>query len=180
MAVTLEQISSWLTEKEIKHQHITEKEIIVFVTGDGETSQSHFIRAREDGELFDWGMQLLDDERESVNIKGHKHSGLILSHMLYMNYNTKFGTWEFDPSDGDIRLQIEIPLEDAVMTPKQFNRILGFMTSNAQKGADDIRHIMKTGEVPKDKSSEDLMATLEEMLETLKRANGESSDEDAI
>jgi len=178
MAFTLEQISTWLTEKETKHKHDKEKELIIFGTGNGETHQSHFIRAREDGELFDWGMQLLDADLNNMKIADNEYSAKILSHMLYMNFSTKFGTWEFDPSDGDIRLQVEIPLEDALMTQKQFSRIYGFMTKNGQEGADAIRHIMKTGEVPDDTKEEDMIAKLEEMLAQLKAE--ETSSEEGI
>lgn len=168
MAVTLEQIGTWLKESEIKFEHNAEKEVIVFVMSSEESSQAHFIRAREDGELFDWAMQLLDSNRDNINIKENQYSAKVLSHMLYMNYQTKFGTWEFDPSDGDIRLQVEIPLEDAVMTTKQFKRILGFMRKNGQEGADQIRHIMKSGALPEDNSEEEMIAKLEEMLARLK------------
>lgn len=176
MAVTLEQIATWLKENEIKFEHNTEKEVIVFVMSSDEASQAHFIRTREDGELFDWAMQLLDSNRDNVNIKDNQYAAKVLSHMLYMNYQTKFGTWEFDPADGDIRLQVEIPLEDALMTEKQFKRILGFMRKNGQEGADAVLHIMKTGELPEENSEEEMIATLEEMLAKLKGETATSEE----
>jgi len=176
MAITLEQISTWLTEKETNHKHDTDKGIIIFATGNSETTQSHFIRARENGELFSWQMQILDSELDNIKIKDNQYLLEILSHILYMNYNTKFGTWEFDPTDGDIRLVVEIPLEDAIMTEKQFSRIYGFMTANGQEGADAVRSIMKTGKAPLDSDeAADRIAQLEEMLRQL-----QAGDDDAI
>ena len=172
MAITLEQISTWLNEKETNHKHDTDKEVIIFAAGDSETTQSHFIRATENGEMFKWQMQLLDSDLNNIMIKDSQYLLTILSHILYMNYTTKFGTWEFDPSDGDIRLVVEIPLEDALMTQKQFSRIYGFMTRNAQEGADAVRSVLKTGKVPLDSDeAAKKIAELEAMLKSLQAAS---------
>ncbi|MGB5964569.1 MAG: YbjN domain-containing protein [Sulfurimonadaceae bacterium] len=180
MAVTLEQIGTWLTNSGVNHQHVEEKDLIIFVMGNEKTSQAHFIRARENGELFDWAMQLLDENRDNVNLGDNQYSAKVLSHMLYMNYQTKFGTWEFDPADGDIRLEVEIPLEDALMTEKQFNRILGFMRKNGQSGADEIRQLMTTGELSKaaddDSSEAATIAKLEAMLAQLRGGVATAAD----
>ena len=120
MAVTLQEISSWLDKLETKHHLDEDREVVVYGFGSEEQAQSVYIRAKEDGEMFEVNMQLLDDNKDNKNIKDHEHASKVLQHMLYLNYKTKFGTWEFDPSDGDIRLAVEIPLEDAIMTEKQF------------------------------------------------------------
>ena len=177
MPVTLEQIGTLLEADEINFHHNKEKEFILFMTGNEKTSQSHFIRAKENGDIFEWQMQILDDNKDMVMIKDHQHAPLALSHMLSMNYSTKFGTWEYDPSDGDMRLAVEIPLEDALMTDKQFARISGFMVTNGQDGADAIRHILKTGEAPQDDSKAEMVAKIEAMLAQLK---GDSSSDDGI
>lgn len=178
MAVTLETIATMLEEKEVKFHHDSEKEVIVFAAGDEDTTQSHFIRTREDGEMFQWQMQLLDDNKDTITIKDHAHAPVALSHMLGMNYNTKFGTWEYDLTDGDIRLAVEIPLEDALMTEKQFSRIFGYMIDNGQKGADAIRHILETGKIPEDNSDAEMLAKLEALMELLQK--GSASSEDGI
>ena len=180
MAITLEEVATRLKEKEVKFHHDTEKGLILFAAGNEETTQSNFIRTPEDGSLFKWQMQILDSEKDKITIKDHPHASVAITHMLSLNYGTKFGTWEYDPSDGDIRLAIEIPLEDAVMTDKQFSRVFGYMIDDGQDGADDIRHILKTGEVPKDKSESnaEMIAKLEAMLEVLQKYS--SSDSDGI
>lgn len=176
MAVELKQISVWLNESEVKHNHDEEREVIVFAGGDEEHTQSYFIRARDKGEVFDLNMQLLDSERDNITIKDHPHAGLALAHMLHLNYNTKFGTWEYDPTDGDIRLAIEIPLEDAIMTQKQFDRIMGMAFRNGGDMAKEIRHILNTGEVPEDNSKDEMISQLEAMLAQLKGADVASDD----
>jgi len=184
MSVSLEQIAKWLESQSVKYKHDTEKEVIVFGAGNDETTQAHYIRAKEDGTMFEWQMQLLDENTKNISIKNHEHAELALSHMLYVNYQTKFGTWEYDPSDGDIRLAVEIPLEDSVMTEKQFNRIFSYMVSNGQENSDEIRHILATGELKEDNSDAEMLATLEAMLEMLKSKTGDDSsskeDEEGI
>jgi len=180
MAVTLNQIAQWLTEKEVNFHHDTEKEVIIFATGNKGTMQYHFIRTKENGDIFEWQMQILDENKNQIMIKDHQYVTKALSHMLYLNYKTKFGTWEYDPSDGDIRLAIEIPLEDALMTTKQFDRILNYMIRDGQNGADDIRHILSTGEVSKESTEDNMIAQLEAMLAQLKGESSSDSITDGI
>mgnify|MGYP002642063193 CR=1 FL=1 len=117
--------------------------------------------------------------KDNLNIKDHKYAGQVLSHLLFLNYKTKFGTWEFDPSDGDIRLAVEIPLEDALMTEKQFLRIKDFMVQNGDTHADEILHILKTGEAPEDNSKADMVAMLEKMLADLKSDSSDKPSSDS-
>ena len=176
MSVTLEQIAKYLNNAELKYQHDEEKELIFLASGDEGSVYTHFIRAKEDGDIFEWQMQILDDTRDIIDIKDHKHTGKVLSHLLFLNYKTKFGTWEFNPKDGDIRLAVEIPLEDALITEKQFNRIMSLMLVDAAKHADEILHILKTGESPKDNSEAEILAMFEELLEQLKDTSFDDND----
>jgi len=183
MAVKLEEIMEYLKNADFKHHHDKENEVVVLMTGDEDSTYAHFIRANDDGRIFEWQMEILDENRKRLNIKNHKYAGQVLSHLLFLNYKTKFGTWEYDPSDGDVRLAVEIPLEDALMTEDQFNRIKDFMVHNGDTHADEILQILQTGEVPKDESA-DMFAQLELMLAELqakkKELTGNDSDEDGI
>ncbi|MCX6051031.1 MAG: hypothetical protein NTZ60_00820 [Campylobacterales bacterium] len=180
MAIELKQIVEWLEEQELKFQHIQEKSVIILMSGNEKETQTHFIRAKDDGVIFEWTMQLLDENNDNIKIKDHKYSMQVLSHILYINYQTKFGTWEFDPSDGDIRLAVEIPLEDALMTKKQFNRVSEYMLGYGSSSASEIRQILKTGEVPKDPSNAAMVAQLEAMLAQLKGSSSSASSSDGI
>lgn len=175
MAVTLEQIAGYLNNADLKYKHDEEKELIYLISSDEESMYSHFIRAKEYGDIFEWQMQILNDTMENLNIKDHKYAGIVISHLLFLNYKTKFGTWEFNPKDGDIRLAVEIPLEDALMTEKQFQRIISLMLNDANQHAEEIMHILNTGEVPKGNSEAEMLAMLEKMLAQLKDT---SSDDD--
>lgn len=177
MAVNLEQVGEWLEAIGIRFDHSTEDEVIVFFHGDDETTQAHYIRTIEDGDVFQWHMNILDDDNDAILIKDHKYSSKVLSHMLYMNYQTKFGTWEYDPNDGEIRLSVEIPLEDALMTEKQFMRIVGFMIKDGQNGADAIRHILLTGKVKEDDSDAALLALMAALSKDMDDKGADSSED---
>jgi len=59
-----------------------------------------------------------------AGIQDHPHKGAILQTMLAISWETKMLQWEYDPSDGEIRAIIEFPLEDSILTEKQFHRCL--------------------------------------------------------
>lgn len=160
MAVTLSEISGWLDNREIKHGAEEEDSKIIFVfTGDKTIGIK--VELEEDGELVQLYANLLDDEdRGVVRVKEHEHLPLVLQHILTINYNEKFGAWEFDPSDGEVRFAVEIPLEDASMTEKQFNRILGHVL-NSEEHFVNILKILETGELPKDDDDSDPEAMFE-------------------
>lgn len=146
MAVTLDEISGWLTELDYGHKQT--EDAIFYATGTDELKVAVIIKAKEDGSLFELEMGILNDDVDKVCLKDNEYLDKILPHLLYLNYSTKFGTWEYDPSDGDVHMQIEIPLEDALMTKKQFERIVDYVAQNGHTHAEEIIQIMKTGEVP--------------------------------
>ena len=159
MAITIDEIKSWLDQDGLKY-NVSDGGTIV--TGFYENEMVN-IRANDDGDMFELKVNKVDPETESIlKIQDHKHQILVLQHMLYMNYNTKFGTWEFDPSGGEIRAKVEIPLEDATMTYKQFKRIIGYC-SDIHEGFDELENIMHTGQCPEDDSN-DLSSLLAGML----------------
>lgn len=178
MAVTLEEIAGYLEKAELKYDYDKDREVIVLASGDEDSTYAHFIRTQENGEIFKWQMQILDDNQDNLAVKEHKYLDKFLAHMLYLNYSTKFGTWEYDPSDGDVRLAVEIPLEDALMTEKQFLRIAGLMLKNGSEEAEELLEVLETGEFPKQDNSETI-AQLEAMLASLKGTDSDS-DEDGI
>jgi len=150
MAVALQEISSWLDNADVSHEVLNDDNKIVFGISNGETNKGIAIELEENGKVFQLYVNLLDEHGKIVKIKDHQHEAKVWSHILSLNYKTKFGTWEYDPTDGEIRCAIEIPLEDATMTEKQFKRIFGYVTKDAQDGFDAILKILETGEVPDD------------------------------
>lgn len=177
MAVELKEISGWLDNIEIKHR-LSEDEIQTGLGGD--VSLAVKIQTKDDGKTFELVANCVDLEKEEfLRIKDHEHCNIVLPHLLYLNYKTKFGTWEYDPTDGEIRLAVEIPLEDALMTEEQFLRIFQYVGNNVDTYYKEINEILQTGVLPKeDDNVEDL---LRQMLQMLKDGKDKSSnDEDGI
>ncbi len=142
MGMSLETISKWLDEDDTKHHHDQEKEVIIF-GAKGDVQTIHFIRLREEGELFDYQVQIRVDDENLVVPSDHTNINKLLQYLLHKNYVTKFGCWEYDYTDGDIRFSVEIPLEDGSLTQKQFNRITSMMYTNVDTMCKEILDLLE-------------------------------------
>jgi hypothetical protein len=147
MAMTLEAISTMLDELEFTHTLRTEDSMIFAGGGSSDNRLGYFIDLQEDGEIFQMDARPLDDNGDLVKAKDHKHLNVLMSYLLLRNYQTKFGTWEYNNENGTVRLMVEIPLEDNDLTKKQLNRIIKMMLS-CSKETGDIKHILAHGSLP--------------------------------
>lgn len=59
-----------------------------------------------------------------LQVKDQIFKGILFQTMLAINSEVKMLRFEYDPSDGEVRASIELPLEDAEFTERQFNRCL--------------------------------------------------------
>lgn len=177
MAVTLQEISGWLDNIGLKHD-IKEDDSKIITAMNQDRFMGITIEVEEDGELLQiYSNLLIGEENKSLKVKEHEHSGLVLQHMLKINYDTKFGTWEFDPKDGEIRFAVEIPLEDAKMTEKQFKRIISVI-AQSEDGFAELLKIMETGECPEDKTMDDMLTMM--LMGMLKEKLGDDADLDDL
>lgn len=168
MAVTIEEISGWLDQLEYKYK--LEDDKVVLMTGDEDSTNIHFVKAKDEGRIFEWSMSIVDEEKkEKFKVKEHEHLSTLLAYLLQLNYTTKFGTWEYDAKDGEIAFNVEIPLEDAKMTFKQFERICS-LTMDTLEYTDNIKKILATGEIPENKEDE-MMEMLEALLAFTKQGS---------
>lgn len=84
-----------------------------------------------------------------VGVQEHPYKGTILQTMLAISWETKMLQWEYDPSDGEIRAIIEFPLEDSILTEKQFNRCLSGLIQIVDNIAmPRLKEVMSTGKDP--------------------------------
>lgn len=178
MAVTLEEIGGFLETTGYKFEHDQENDLILTGLQNKNEKGAIFIKTKENGDVFTLEMEPLDEEGNPFDISlASDHVGLVFQQMLYANYNTKFGTWEYDPSDGDLRFTVEIPLEDATMTQKQFDRVLSG-ANTALEYQSKFKYILEHGEIPEDSTQEEMIGQLEELLAMLKK--DAVADEDGI
>jgi len=179
MAITLDEVKGWLDTQNLTYQEAENHDAAVHLGFSDEEFNGYLkIELEEDGELIQFYCnQIIDDEM--LKIKEHKHKFLVLQYLLDKNYQEKFGTWEVDPTDGEVRFAVEIPLEDNTLTEKQFLRILN-RAVGTQENFEEIHKILETGEIPA--SEIEAVALLEELLEILKEqeAQNVTVNEDGI
>ncbi|MDF1884109.1 YbjN domain-containing protein [Sulfurimonas sp. SAG-AH-194-C21] len=167
MAMTLKEVSTIFTELDFEHKLIEEKDLILSAGGNKNNRLAYYIRCRDEDKTFDMAAQLLDDETNHISVKGSQHMPTLMAYLLLRNYQTKFGTWELDPEDGDIKFTVEIPLEDNTLTKAQLKRIIKIMNSTSDE-AKDIKSIVATGKLPLDEDeAAKKIAELEAMLAQL-------------
>ena len=172
MGATLEQISGFLDNKEWKYRlDREESRILTGVYGENIEDFLIVIELDEDGEFFE-----IFAPRVLAGVKDHPHKTAILQTMLCISWETKMLQWEYDPSDGEIRAIIEFPLEDAILTERQFYRCLHSLVQLVDELAlPRLQAVMETGEDPGDlEEGERLLLALQEeapgLLTILERA----------
>lgn len=172
MAMSLKEVSTVFDTIGWKHKLDEEDGVIISMGGNSSSNLAFFTRMREDGELFDMAGRLLDDNNDQVNAKGSAHIKVLMSYLLLRNYQTKFGTWEFDHESGIISYAVEIPLEDNNLTEKQLQRIVNLLNSAGDE-ADKIKHILEHGSLPiEGDDAAKKIAELEAMLKMLQGGGG--------
>lgn len=182
MAFTLKEIGAYLKKNKMSFDIDKEKEILTLGMSDGTEKGALFIRAKEEGKIFSLEMEPMNDVKKPLDIPNdHPHLNLVLPQLLFANYKTKFGTWEYDPSDGDLKFSIEFPIEDGTITQQQFERVLSGVNTAFEYQA-KFRHILETGALP---TQEDELAQFKTLLDTMleqmqaQKASGEE-DKDGI
>lgn len=159
MGATLKQIATFLDKKGWKYRiDEDESRILTGVYAENVEDFLIVIQLDEDGEFFE-----MFAPRVLSGVKDHPHKDAILQTMLCISWETKMLQWEYDPSDGEIRAIIEFPLEDAVLTERQFNRCLyGLIQLVDEIAIPRLKAVMETGEDPGDEEEgERLLLTLE-------------------
>ena len=120
MGANLKQIANYLDNLGWDYR-LDDKEdrIITGVEADHLEDFLIVVQLDEEGKFF----RVFAPQVLGVN-QDHPHKGAILQTMLAISWETKMLQWEYNPSDGEIRAIIEFPLEDSILTEKQFHRCL--------------------------------------------------------
>lgn len=93
-----------------------------------------------------------------LQVKDNVFKGILFQTMLAISWEVKMLRFEYDPSDGEVRASIELPLEDAELTECLFNRCLSGLTELVDEIAmPRLKAVLATGIDPGRKN---LMARL--------------------
>lgn len=160
MGATLKQIATYLDNAGWKYQiDEAESRILTGVYAENIEDFLIVVQLEEDGEFFE-----MFAPRVLSGVKEHPHKSAILQTMLSISWETKMLQWEYDPADGEIRAIIEFPLEDSILTEKQFNRCLhGLVQLVDEIALPRLKEVMETGQDPGDvEEGERLLLKLQE------------------
>ncbi|MBD1904179.1 hypothetical protein NDI37_21240 [Funiculus sociatus GB2-A5] len=172
MGTTLQQIANYLDTQGWKY-HIDEEAYRILTGVQAENVEEFLIVVQldEEGEFFK-----LFAPQVIAGVKDHPYKEAILQTMLCISWETKMLQWEYDPTDGEIRAIIEFPLEDSILTERQFHRCLAGLVQIVDNVAvPRLKEVMETGVDPGDQEmGERLLLTLQEeapgLLQMLEKA----------
>ncbi len=77
-----------------------------------------------------------------------EHKLALLETLLKIHWESKMLRWEYNPSDGEVRACVELPLEDTKLTKKLFMRVLMGFVKMMDTRHDRIQAVMDTGVDP--------------------------------
>ncbi|AFZ25157.1 hypothetical protein Cylst_2986 [Cylindrospermum stagnale PCC 7417] len=172
MGANLTQIAKYLDNLGWDYRFDDEEDrIITGVEADNLEDFLIVVQLDEEGKFFRvFAPQVLSGVQE------HPNKGAILQTMLAISWETKMLQWEYDPADGEIRAIIEFPLEDSILTERQFNRCLSGLIQIVDSIAmPRLKEVMETGIDPGNvELGERLLLTIQEeapgLLELLEKA----------
>ena len=128
MATTLQEITSFLDEHDLKYKQRDENTLITGFGGldhyrdsDGDPHLGVVVRIEEGGEY----LKVFAPNAYRVPLED---AGPVLQACAMIQWKTKLVQFEYDSNDGELRPIVEFPLEDASLTSRQLLRCLGGLT----------------------------------------------------
>ena len=168
MATTLQQVKGYLDEKGFKYDLDEKKQLIRtgfnmdnYADSDGDKSVRIVVRLYENGEFIEVLAPNLYTYKEGPNALA------LLQACLIASWHTKMIQFEHDPSDGEIRATIEVPIEDSTLTSRQFHRVLKGLITFVDKFHPMLKGAMDTGKIVPPEDEDRRMAEVMEMLRRL-------------
>ncbi len=152
MATTLGDITSFLDNADLRYQ-INEEHNAVGIgfslepdefsyrDSDGDPHVMLVVEVREGGEF------IIASAPCAWNIKACSHQGAVFESLMVFQGRRKAIRFDYDPEDGEIRPNIELPLEDAPLTVNQFSRVIETLMKAIMEADTLVRQAMETGVV---------------------------------
>lgn len=152
MPTSLEQVQEFLDEYDLKYQVDTDHDAILigfrldpestsFRDRDGDAYLQLVIRVLEEGEFL--GVF----SPQAWNLDGCPHKAAVFEALAAIQARYKLLRFDYDTADGEIRPNVELPLEDAELTSRLFHRMMHAVMHGVQRFDGVIRQAMQTGEV---------------------------------
>lgn len=153
MATSIDEIRGFLDECELRYRVDHEDDAILigfridpqtssYRTPEGEPHVRIVIRVLERGQF----VQVFSPN--AWNIAGCLHKAAVFEVLASIQSHYKMLRFDYDPADGEIRPNIELPLEDSTLTSRQFHRLLQGVLHGTQRYHQALRLAAEKGEVP--------------------------------
>ena len=92
-----------------------------------------------------------------------------LETLLHLGWEYKLARWQRDPSDGEVRLQADIPLEDSELGERQFWRTVQGTVQIAKQGRERVQRVLETGADSEKTGNQVSETSMGEALDALQR-----------
>ena len=150
MPTSIEQIQEFLDEFSLNYRVDAERDAILIGFGldparttfrdmDGDPGIQLVIRVLEQGEF----LSIFTPQAWCVEDCPHKAA--VFETLTSIQTQYKMLRFDYDPTDGEIRPNVELPLEDAELTSRQFHRLLHGVLHGVPLFDRVIRQAMETG-----------------------------------
>jgi hypothetical protein len=117
MSTSLDQIREYLRARNLEWQEDGSAERLIVPFRLGTRDLPVVVELEEEGRFIE-----IYAPRVFVYPSGGPHQLPLMQTLLLTSAETRMLQWEYDPSDGEVRAMIEFPLEDSVLTERQFFR----------------------------------------------------------
>jgi hypothetical protein len=154
MAIQMERIEAFLIAERLKFRSHPDGHIVVgFATSNYEMpaeggnaserpkSLAIAVRLSEEGEYLELLAPRLYD------LACCHHRDVAMQALLAIMQKTKMIRFDWDPDDGEVRCSVECPLEDGMLTRRQFSRMLRGLAELIDQWDPVIRTAMETGKL---------------------------------
>jgi len=84
---------------------------------------------------------------DALNTTECKYKGALFAAMAEIGLRTKYVQLVHDPSDGEIRLEVEVPVVDGTLTANQLEVMIYSVLGNLETFYPVLKHAMETGKI---------------------------------
>lgn len=149
MPATLDQLEELFASKRLKYRREPDHLVTGFATKQfrddtGRPGVAIVIRLDEGGKYLELVAPGL------YRSHGCEHRAALFQALLDVTLRTKMIRFEHDPADGEIRCSVEFPIEDGMLTAKQFHRMLECLAESVDRWHPVIRRAIDEGVVSLD------------------------------
>ena len=178
MPATMQEVKDLLVEQELKFRELPNEEGVVLGFGledstyrdrDGDSYIHLAIRLAEEGEFLSMCAPL------AYCVAECEHRAAVFEVLLLIQAKYKLLRFDYDPADGEIRPNMELPLEDSELTSNQFHRMLRGLLMGVERFDPMIRRAMTTGVAsldPPDQAPGTVLPEVQRLLDLAARAGG--------